>query len=872
MKVKFGLIYYVLIVCMLISSISVAASGINTLNDVVQNTQADSGYPQSFPDIEGHWCREYIEKFLSKKWVVGYNDGLFRPNRFVTRAEFTAMAMNIFKKVEGVYECNFTDVKKDDWFYNVVAYAATEGLIQGYENGSFKPMDNMSRQDAAVLAAKLFDVGFFEGAEDYKFKDEDTFPEYSYKSIKNLASHGIIQGYPDGTFRPARLITRAEAVRMLDVVLKYIEVPKPEETIPVAPPETPSPSPTVTSTPTPTPTSTPKPSRNTGGGGTVRDPKPDPTPDLTPDPTLNPTKKPASLYRTYTSSEDFNEGELMDVTSRLEDQLVLQDRRIDQSTGSIQNVYGEKPDSLYIEVTQSVAKSVLMPFGDMVEVNINLKGAGEPLEIKRDPIDLIIAMDNSGSMEWGNMDYVVETPNRMDYAKEASKGVIDLMQSFDRAAVVEFAGSVWVQQELTDDKEVLKQSIDDTPASPWDGTSIGAALSQSIEIIAEKSDAGRQKAILLLSDGADNGWSSSEILQQAEIAKENGIKVYCIGLGSGADQDLLMEISDITLAEYSFSPTMEELEEMMFEVAKEIFDTAGKIVVFETKIEGRIVEDGIIPAPYDIIDNSDGSKTYQWYYDSLVTGEEKNISISFECNESYDVSKAFLMKDSKLRYLDKDDECVEVNIDDVLLPVSRYCEEGRWMTIFDSERSKTKWGSIWWNGKIYNDAALNVMVSSSEDGINYSSPVSVSNYSSFEIPDGRYVKLEVDFKRSTDGFSPELFDITIAEAGYELPEYTNAAPVIEEVSSASGIVGNCVWLVGVVSDDCVSDKEMTFDWEVVGDNAGNVTITNKESFMANAVFSEPGEYIIEFRVNDGEKNSQIVVKAIIKDVQIPQPK
>jgi hypothetical protein len=42
--------------------------------------------------------------------------------------------------------------------------------------------------------------------------------------------------------------------------------------------------------------------------------------------------------------------------------------------------------------------------------------------------------------------------------------------------------------------------------------------------------------------------------------------------------------------------------------------------------------------------------------------------------------------------------------------------------------------------------------------------------------------------------------------------------------------------------------------------------------MANAVFSEPGEYIIEFRVNDGEKNSQIVVEAIIKDVQIPQPK
>ena len=66
MKVKFGLIYYVLIVCMLISSISVAASGINTLNDVVQNTQADSGYPQSFPDIEDTGAENILKSFKQK--------------------------------------------------------------------------------------------------------------------------------------------------------------------------------------------------------------------------------------------------------------------------------------------------------------------------------------------------------------------------------------------------------------------------------------------------------------------------------------------------------------------------------------------------------------------------------------------------------------------------------------------------------------------------------------------------------------------------------------------------------------------------------------------------------------------------------------
>ena len=58
-------------------------------------------------------------------------------------------------------------------------------------------MNNMSRQDAAVLVTKLFDVNFFEGADEVKFEDEDTFSQYSYKSIKNLASHGIVKGYPD---------------------------------------------------------------------------------------------------------------------------------------------------------------------------------------------------------------------------------------------------------------------------------------------------------------------------------------------------------------------------------------------------------------------------------------------------------------------------------------------------------------------------------------------------------------------------------------------------------------------------------------------------------------------------------------------------
>jgi len=136
----------------------------------------------------------------------------------------------------------------------------------------------MQRQDAAVLVSRLFEVVFFEGAPEFTFKDEETFPKYLYQSIKNLASHEIVRGYPDGTFRPFNLITRAEAVQMLDVVLKYIEIP--EKTPPLAPPETPRP--TVTPKPTSTPISTPSPTPTTPKGGSTGGTKSTPTPEPTP--------------------------------------------------------------------------------------------------------------------------------------------------------------------------------------------------------------------------------------------------------------------------------------------------------------------------------------------------------------------------------------------------------------------------------------------------------------------------------------------------------------------------------------------------------------------------------------------------------------
>jgi hypothetical protein len=89
MKLSIRVLSYVLILSMLISGISYSAYG---QNEDINKSQL------SFPDIKGHWGSSVIEKFLAKGWIIGYDDGLFRPDKFVTRAEFTAMVLNIFKE------------------------------------------------------------------------------------------------------------------------------------------------------------------------------------------------------------------------------------------------------------------------------------------------------------------------------------------------------------------------------------------------------------------------------------------------------------------------------------------------------------------------------------------------------------------------------------------------------------------------------------------------------------------------------------------------------------------------------------------------------------------------------------------------------
>jgi hypothetical protein len=148
--------------------------------------------------------------------------------------------------------------------------------------------------------------------------------------------------------------------------------------------------------------------------------------------------------------------------------------------------------------------------------------------------------------------------------------------------------------------------------------------------------------------------------------------------------------------------------------------------------------------------------------------EEEDISLSIYF-ENLVHGKKLILKDTTLEYIDRNNNKIVIEIDDLSLPVSEYVAYGTWSVVFDSKRSNTVWGSIYWNDKIYSDDKVSVKVSTSNDGKNYSKPLRVSNYSTFNINNGRYIRILAELEISSEGFSPELLDLTIGSKGFKLP-------------------------------------------------------------------------------------------------------
>ncbi|MFH1769197.1 MAG: S-layer homology domain-containing protein, partial [Parcubacteria group bacterium] len=155
----------------------------------------------------------------------------FAPNDYITRAELTKMAVNGFNvpSVASLDNNEFVDITSADWYTPYVLAAKEGGVIEGYEGGVFSPNGNVNRAEAMKIlieAAGFTDVDNnfytnFESKEGWWYAAFTDVPitEWFAKYIGYASTNGMVSGYDDGLFHPEWLITRAEAAKIISLIL-----------------------------------------------------------------------------------------------------------------------------------------------------------------------------------------------------------------------------------------------------------------------------------------------------------------------------------------------------------------------------------------------------------------------------------------------------------------------------------------------------------------------------------------------------------------------------------------------------------------------------------------------------------------------------
>lgn len=228
-------------------------------------------YPQKFWDVpKDHWAFDYVAELVDRGVIAGYEDGSFKPNNTVTRAEWSKImvcAAGIPTNDNSVY---FSDMQ-EHWAIPYVN--AAKNYLTAYSDNTYRPNQAAVREDVTMAMVKLkgYDVSDVDYSYLSNFTDTDSISNNIKAYVAVAVEKGLISGFEDNTFRGQATLTRAEAATLLWKAFQYGSNNKVADT-PVRTPTTPEVTvmPTVTPISTPTPTATPV---------TTPTPRPTPTPE-----------------------------------------------------------------------------------------------------------------------------------------------------------------------------------------------------------------------------------------------------------------------------------------------------------------------------------------------------------------------------------------------------------------------------------------------------------------------------------------------------------------------------------------------------------------------------------------------------------------
>lgn len=290
-----------------------------------------------------------------------------------------------------------------------------------------------------------------------------------------------------------------------------------------------------------------------------------------------------------------------------------------------------------------------------VNVKFNMQGIGLSETIKRRPMDIVIILDNSGSMRTEDW----------NISEEGAKIIVNYMQPEDRA-LIRYVNRGNAETGFSNDKEYLNEVLS-RGVWLWGGTPIYSSINNSINDL--KNSEYRDKVIYLFSDG--ERWGDSPEINVKEL-KDLNITIYSVFLEANASEESRAEakktmqyIADISDGVALTAPTNDEITECVAKLANDIFMVAGKNIELKMKLNKDINPDDIefSNAPDEIIKNDDGTNTLLFKTGYISVGQDNNMEMKVPVTGIADDEIINLMDEITLSYTNENDEKVELKLD-----------------------------------------------------------------------------------------------------------------------------------------------------------------------------------------------------------------
>lgn len=178
-------------------------------------------------DVKGHYFEKDLTTLINNGLLTGFEDGSYRPNSSLTRAELTAMLVRMLDLKPQSGSTTFKDVKKGSWYEPYIQNAASNKLINGFEDQTFRPNEAITREQmSAMLSRTLEHLSIQTFQEPLVFTDKNKIHPIYIKQLEGLAFLGIVAHKEGVAFNPKNAVTRGEAAAFLNRTQNIIDNPK----------------------------------------------------------------------------------------------------------------------------------------------------------------------------------------------------------------------------------------------------------------------------------------------------------------------------------------------------------------------------------------------------------------------------------------------------------------------------------------------------------------------------------------------------------------------------------------------------------------------------------------------------------------------